>query len=66
MPPGVPVATVGINAGKNAGLLAVEMLAISDKNLESKMIAYKEKLETDNKIKGDKLQKLGYKKYLKN
>ena len=64
MPPGVPVATVGINAGKNAGLLAVEMLAISDENLKNKMIAYKEKMEKDNKAKGKKLQKIGYKKYL--
>jgi 5-(carboxyamino)imidazole ribonucleotide mutase len=64
MPPGVPVATVGINAGKNAGLLAVQMLAISDKNLENKMIAYKKKLEEDNKLKGEKLEKIGYKKYL--
>jgi len=64
MPPGVPVATVGINAGKNAGLLAVEMLAISDKELEDKMISYKTKMEADNKAKGDKLQKIGYKEYL--
>jgi len=64
MPPGVPVATVGINAGKNAGLLAVEMLAISDKELEDKMISYKTKMEADNKAKGDKLQKMGYKEYL--
>lgn len=66
MPPGVPVATVGINAGKNAGLLAIEMLAISDEKLENKMIAYKEKMEKDNKAKGDKLQEIGYKKYLEN
>ena len=64
MPPGVPVATVGINAGKNAGLLALQMLAIADKDLENKMIAYKEKLEADNKIKGEKLSSVGYKKYL--
>lgn len=64
MPPGVPVATVGINAGKNAGLLAVQILATSDKDLEKKMVAYKEKLEEDNKTKGEKLQKIGYKKYL--
>ena len=64
MPPGVPVATVGINAGKNAGILAVQILALSDKDLEKKMIAYKEKLEEDNKIKGDKLLKIGFKKYL--
>ncbi|HEY4513074.1 MAG TPA: 5-(carboxyamino)imidazole ribonucleotide mutase [Candidatus Paceibacterota bacterium] len=64
MPPGVPVATVGINAGKNAGLLAVQMLAISDRSLEDKMIAYKLQLEEDNRKKGEKLEEIGYKKYL--
>ncbi len=64
MPPGVPVATVGINAGKNAGLLAAQILATNDKDLENKMIAYKKKLEEDNKVKGDKLLKMGFKKYL--
>lgn len=66
MPPGVPVATVGINAGKNAGLLAIQILALSDKNLEEKLIEYKNKLEEDNKIKGEKLSKIGFKKYLEN
>lgn len=66
MPPGVPVATVGINAGKNAGLLAVQILALSDKKLEEKLIAYKNKMEADNKTKGEKLQKMGFKKYLEN
>jgi 5-(carboxyamino)imidazole ribonucleotide mutase len=65
MPPGVPVATVGINAAKNAGLLAIQIMALADKKLEEKLIIYKEKLETDNKVKGDKLQKIGYKEYLK-
>lgn len=64
MPPGVPVATVGINAGKNAGLLAVQILATSDKELQSKLAAYKEKLESDNAAKGEKLASVGYKKYL--
>jgi 5-(carboxyamino)imidazole ribonucleotide mutase len=64
MPPGVPVATVGINTAKNAGLLAVQMLAISDERLEHKIIEYKKKLEKDNKVKGKKLLKIGYKKYL--
>src|ERR1035437_4003487 len=39
MPPGVPVATVGINAAKNAGLLAIQILATSDNELEDKLIA---------------------------
>ena len=64
MPPGIPVATVGINAAKNAGLLAVQILATSDKNLENKLIAYKKKMAEEVKIKGEKLSKVGYKKYL--
>ena len=64
MPPGVPVATVGINSAKNAGLLAIQILALSNKKLEGKLVAYKDKLEIDNKIKGDKLKKIGFKKYL--
>ena len=64
MPPGIPVATVGINAAKNAGLLAVQILATSDKNLESKLIAYKKKMADEIKVKGEKLLKIGYKKYL--
>ncbi|MCX6752178.1 MAG: 5-(carboxyamino)imidazole ribonucleotide mutase [Candidatus Nomurabacteria bacterium] len=64
MPPGVPVATVGINSAKNAGLLAIQMLALSDKNLDDKLVAYKNKLEKDTKIKSEKLLKVGYKKYL--
>ncbi|MFH1200998.1 MAG: 5-(carboxyamino)imidazole ribonucleotide mutase [bacterium] len=64
MPPGVPVATVGINAAKNAGLLAIQILAVSDKNLEKKLVAYKNKMSREIKIKGAKLLKVGYKKYL--
>jgi 5-(carboxyamino)imidazole ribonucleotide mutase len=45
MPNGVPVATVALNAAKNAGLLAVQMLAISDASLAEKYTAYKAKLE---------------------
>jgi len=41
MPPGVPVATVAIGAGKNAGLLAVSILALSDKELSEKLKKYK-------------------------
>ncbi|MGN0036131.1 MAG: 5-(carboxyamino)imidazole ribonucleotide mutase [Bacteroidaceae bacterium] len=45
MPPGIPVATVGINASLNAAILAVQMLALSDKELEGKLAAYKEGLK---------------------
>lgn len=44
MPSGIPVATVGIDNAKNAGLLAVQILATSDKNLEEKLVGYKKKL----------------------
>ena len=44
MPGGVPVATVGINQAKNAGLLAVEILGTFDNNLQKKMITYKKKM----------------------
>ncbi len=66
MPSGVPVATVGINGAKNAALLAIQILATSDKNLEKKLIAYKEKMNVEIKSKGEKLSKVGYKKYLEN
>ena len=45
MPPGIPVATVGVNAAQNAGILAAEMLALGDEVLSSKMKAYKEDLK---------------------
>lgn len=64
MPPGIPVATVGINSAKNAGILAVQILALSDKNLQKKFSDYKKKMETGVKLKAEKLSKVGYKKYL--
>jgi 5-(carboxyamino)imidazole ribonucleotide mutase len=45
MPNGVPVATVALNAAKNAGLLAIQMLAIADETLATKYTAYKAELE---------------------
>ncbi|MDH6534772.1 5-(carboxyamino)imidazole ribonucleotide mutase [Parabacteroides sp. 52] len=46
MPPGIPVATVGINGALNAGILAVQMLAVADEPLQEKLAAYKEALKT--------------------
>jgi 5-(carboxyamino)imidazole ribonucleotide mutase len=45
MPPGIPVATVGINASLNAGILAAQILATGDPGLHAKMAAYKEDLK---------------------
>ncbi len=64
MPPGIPVATVGINAAKNAGLLAVQILATSDAALAEKLSAYKAKMATDINTKNEKLHSLGVKAYL--
>ena len=41
MPPGIPVATVGVNGAQNAAILAAEMLALSDKTLALKLRDYK-------------------------
>lgn len=45
MPPGIPVATVAINGAMNAGILAVQILAIGDAALKAKMIDFKESLK---------------------
>lgn len=55
MPPGIPVATVAINGAKNAGILAVQILATSDKDLEARLVEYKKKLVLEVEEKADKL-----------
>ena len=57
MPAGVPVATVAIGGGRNAGLLAVEILAASDDALRAKVIAFKKDLAGESEAKDAKLQK---------
>ncbi len=64
MPPGVPVATVAVNGAKNAGLLAVSILATSDDKLLKKLNAFKSSMNKEVKGKAAKLKKIGYKKYL--
>lgn len=64
MPPGIPVATVGINGAKNAGLLAVQILATSDQELVAKLNDYRTKQKESVLSKTEKLKKIGYKKYL--
>ena len=51
MPPGVPVATVGIGAAKNAGLLAVEILAVNDGRLQKALVAFKLQLAAESRAK---------------
>ncbi len=57
MPAGVPVATVAIGNGKNAGLLAVEILAVHNKSLLKKILTYKKKLANESLAKNKKLKK---------
>jgi 5-(carboxyamino)imidazole ribonucleotide mutase len=64
MPSGIPVATVAINGGANAGLLAVRMLSISDDTLLAKLKEYAEKQKNQVEQKAQKLDEIGYKKYL--
>ena len=61
MPSGIPVATVAINGGKNAGILAAKILATSDPELLAKLKAYSEEMKNEVVGKDEKLQKLGHK-----
>ena len=45
MPPGIPVATVGVNGAQNAAILAVEMMALADEQLAARLAAYKDGLK---------------------
>ena len=55
MPPGVPVATVGIGAARNAGILAAQILAVGDTRLQSDLAAFKEKLAEESRAKNKTL-----------
>ncbi|MCS6802906.1 MAG: 5-(carboxyamino)imidazole ribonucleotide mutase [Chloroflexota bacterium] len=53
MPAGVPVATVAIGGGRNAGLLAVRILAASDPALRERMLAYQQRLAAESRAKNE-------------
>ena len=65
MPSGIPVATVAINGGANAGLLAAKILATSDEALLQKVKDYAQNLKEQVQAKDAKLQEVGYKNYNK-
>ena len=65
MPTGIPGATVAINGGANAGILAAKILATSDEELLSRLKAYSEEMKEQVVEKDAKLQKVGYKNYAK-
>lgn len=63
MPTGIPVATVAINGGANAGILAAKMLAMSDPELLDRLKKYSEHLKNQVEAKDMILQEKGYKNY---
>ena len=65
MPTGIPVATVAINGGANAGILAAKILATSDDALLARLKEYSKNLKEQVEAKDKKLQKVGYKEYMK-
>jgi 5-(carboxyamino)imidazole ribonucleotide mutase len=65
MPGGVPVATVAINGGKNAGILAAQMIGIKSKEIRTKVKEYKKQMEKEVLAKAEKLEDIKYKEYLK-
>lgn len=65
MPSGIPVATVAIGGGANAGLLAARMLAISDDEIRARLKEYKNTLKEQVVAKDKKLKETGYKNYVK-
>ena len=60
---GIPVATVAINGGANAGLLAAKILATSDEALLAKLKEYSKELKEQVQAKDARLQEVGYKNY---
>ena len=66
MPPGIPVATVAIDGGMNAAILAAKMLAMSDPELLEKLKAYSAEMKDTVQAKADRLAEVGYEEYLNN
>ena len=64
MPAGIPVATVAIGNGTNAGLLAVQILATADPSLAAALVAYRSELHSQVRAKDTRLQELGSQPYL--
>ena len=65
MPSGIPVATVAIGGGKNAGILAAKILAVSDEELLGRLKAFSANMADEVAAKDSRLQDCGYKNYKK-
>ena len=66
MPAGIPVATVAINGGENAGLLAIQIVSLFDEAIRVKMQKYRQSLHAKVRTKNSKLSSLGADDYLRN
>jgi 5-(carboxyamino)imidazole ribonucleotide mutase len=64
MPPGIPVATVAIDGGMNAAILAAKILAVSDPELLGKLKDYSAEMKAGVQAKADKLHEIGYEAYI--
>ncbi len=64
MPNGVPVATVALNAAKNAGILAAQIIGAQNKEVQQKMLEYKQNLAKGVATKYERLEAIGFKAYL--
>lgn len=60
MPPGIPVATVGVNAALNAGILASQIIAVADEKVAERVAAYKEGLKAKIEKANEDLKKVSY------
>lgn len=65
MPTGIPVATVAINGGANAGLLAARILAVADLELRKRLKEYSGKMKEQVIAKDARLKEIGYREYMK-
>ena len=64
MPAGVPVATVAINGSKNAGLLAAQIVALSDQAVNQKLKAFRQNIHSEVSTKNENLQAKGINQFL--
>jgi 5-(carboxyamino)imidazole ribonucleotide mutase len=66
MPAGIPVATVAINGGQNAGLLAIGMISLFDESMKENLKKFRENLHKQVRTKNSKLSTIGAENYLQN
>lgn len=66
MPPGVPVATVAINGSKNAGILAAQILGISNQTIANEVMSFKNEMNQEVLNKATTVEEIGYQQYLDN